>query len=121
MKKESKRRVTAPCPLEAVEQKNVVKWFRENYPGHKIISIRNDGSRTPAEKMEQIRMGLCVGAADLYIPVIHTWIEMKRVKGSVWSQEQKEFGEYVIKYTHDLYYVCHGADEAIETIKELMK
>jgi len=111
-----------PCPLEKEEQKRVVKWFRETYPEHKIVSIRNDGYRTKLEKVEQIRMGLCVGAADLYIPLIHTWVEMKRVdNGSPWSDDQKEFNECVTTKCYDLYYLCAGADDAISIIDYLMK
>ncbi len=107
-------------PLEAWEQKEVVSWYRAWYPDHKIIMLRNDGSRSKAEKVEQIRLGLCKGAADLYIPCIHAWVEMKRIKGSVWGKEQREFKAYV-ESIGDTYLLCYGHEEAIKLISEEMK
>ncbi len=106
-------------PKESWEQIQVVAWFRKHHPDHKIIMVRNDGTRTAKEKVEQIRLGLCTGAADLYIPCIHTWIEMKRIKGSSWSDEQKEFKEYV-ESIKDTYLLCYGHEQAIKAIAYLM-
>jgi len=82
-------------PTENEEQCAFVAWFKESYPRHKIVMIRNDGTRTKAEKAMQIMMGLCAGAADIYIPHTHTWIEFKRQKGGVLSDKQAEFRDYV--------------------------
>jgi len=62
-------------PTETEEQCAFVAWFKATYPRHKIVMIRNDGTRTTAEKTQQIQMGLCAGAADIYIPHTHTWID----------------------------------------------
>ena len=107
-------------PVEAWEQRQVVSWWHETYPEHKIIMIRNDGSRTPREKINQMRMGLCPGAADLYIPYKHLWIEMKRVKGSVVSDNQSRFRDYVQDICRDRYELCYGHEQAKDIINNAM-
>lgn len=98
---------------EAQEQKTLVAWFKSNYPSKKIMMIRNDGYRTFAERPEQLLMGLLPGAADLYIPHIHTWIEMKRSDGGAGQSDvQKEFEAYVVNECGDTYLLCNGFDDA---------
>jgi len=80
---------------EFEEQCEFVKWFKETYPGVMIMSIRNGGSRTPRERVDQLREGLHPGAADLFIPAWKLWIEFKRVKGGVLSVGQMKFRDYV--------------------------
>lgn len=99
---------------EAQEHKAFVAWFKARYKGVDIMLIRNDGKRTAIEKKEQIRMGLCKGASDLYIPDWHTWIEMKKLDGKE-SEDQISFGERRIK-AGDRYCACQGAKEAINYI-----
>ena len=67
------------------------------YPGIVIMSIRNGGSRSPAERVEQIMEGLHPGATDIYIPEWHCWIEFKKIKGGVLSEKQEIFRDYVTK------------------------
>lgn len=98
-------------PSEKAEQIEFVRWFKQTWPDVVIMMIRNDGSRTFAERPEQLLMGLYPGASDLYIPAWHCWIEMKRIKGSAWSDEQKAFCDYV-RSIGDSYYLCYGADDA---------
>ncbi len=105
-------------PLEKSEQIELVQWFKAEYPGVHIMMIRNDGYRTFAERPEQLMMGLLPGASDLYIPAWHCWIEMKRVKGSVWSAEQQKFADYV-RTCGDRYLLCYGFEDAKQQIKEL--
>lgn len=105
-------------PSEAQEQKALVAWFKANYPDKKIMMIRNDGYRTFAERPEQLLMGLLPGAADLYIPHIHTWIELKRSDGGAGqSAAQKEFEDYVTKECGDTYLLCNGFEEAKKKIE----
>jgi hypothetical protein len=106
-------KATARIPTEAEEQKAFVEWFRKTYPNDEIILIRNDGSRTPAEKVEQMAMGLCPGASDLFIPRWGIWLEMKRTKGSVWGEKQKDFCEYVLSLEVNYRYIVgYGFDDA---------
>jgi hypothetical protein len=73
--------------------------------------IRNGGSRTPRERADQIREGLHPGAADLYIPAWHLWIEFKKVKGGVVSKEQEAFAEYVRNTCGDYYFLAEGFEQ----------
>lgn len=108
-------------PTEAQEQRKIVSWFKKTYPDKKILMIRNDGYRTLAERTEQISMGLLPGAADLYIPHIHTWVEMKRSDGGAGQTAvQKEFEAYVVKECQDTYLVCNGAEEAKNKINMII-
>lgn len=108
-------------PLEATEQKAFVKWFRETYPDHKILMVRNDGYRLNKEKNEQLEMGLEPGATDLYIPWLKLWVEMKRVKGSVISEKQNQFRDYVLSLG-DSHIFGYGALDAIEQVtNEIIK
>lgn len=108
-------------PSEAQEQKALVKWFRANYPDKKIMMIRNDGYRTFAERPEQMLLGLLPGAADLYIPHIHTWVELKRSDGGAGQSEvQKEFEAYVVNECGDTYFLCNGAEDASHKIYKKM-
>ena len=116
------KKVAAPekVPLESYEQKKVVEWWRQNYPDHPILMVRNDGYRTITERTQQILMGLHPGVSDLYIPWLKCWVEMKRIKGSVWGDEQKAFSEYV-KSIGDEYLLCYGHEWAINSISMLIK
>jgi hypothetical protein len=44
--------------------------------------------------------GLHPGAADLFIPAWHLWIEFKKVKGGVLSEEQGKFADYVCNHNY---------------------
>jgi hypothetical protein len=96
---------------EFEEQCEFVHWFKKTYPGVVIMSIRNGGSRTPRERADQIREGLHQGAADLYIPSWHLWIEFKKVKGGVVSKEQEAFAEYVRNKCNDYYFLAEGFNQ----------
>jgi hypothetical protein len=106
-KKASKR-----APSEFEEQCNFVHWFKKTYPGVVIMSIRNGGSRTPRERVDQMREGLHPGAADLYVPEWHLWIEFKKVKGGVLSEEQQNFAKYVVEECHDYWMLAEGCENA---------
>ena len=102
-------------PSEFSEQCQFVAWFKKTYPGIVIMSIRNGGSRTPKERTEQMLEGLHPGAADLFIPAWLCWVEMKRVKGGVQSDKQKEFDSYV-KSIGQTYFLCEGFEVAKKKI-----
>lgn len=105
-----------PIHSEFKEQCDLVAWFKQTYPGVVIMSVRNGGYRLPKEKAEQLREGLHQGASDLFIPAWLCWIEMKRVKGGVQSDKQKEFEAYVQGIGHT-YLLCEGFDLARAQIK----
>ncbi len=83
-------------PSEFKEQCDFVKWFKSEYPDIVIMSIRNGGYRNPRERTEQLMEGLHPGAADLYIPEWKLWIEFKKIKGGVLSENQEKFRDYVL-------------------------
>ena len=101
---------------EFEEQCEFVHWFKKTYPGVVIMSIRNGGYRTPRERSDQMREGLHPGAADLYIPAWHLWIEFKRVNGGVLSEEQKEFANYVSNECGDIWFMAEGFEEGKKMI-----
>lgn len=106
-------------PLEKEEQKAFVAWFRQNYPDRIIMMIRNDGSRTPAERTEQLLMGLHPGASDLFIPELKLWLEMKRIKGGQLSKEQENFKKAVHQIGYS-YFMAEGFDKARELIIKII-
>jgi len=107
--KEEKR-----VPLESVEQKQLVSWFRATYPDKVIAMHRNDGYRKQGEKTEQILLGLHKGISDLSVLHLHLWIEMKRCKpkDSEWSEHQQIFKRYVEDQCGDTYIIGYGFEDA---------
>jgi hypothetical protein len=118
---QSLKKQHAIVPTESYEQKKLVSWFKQEFPLYRIGMVRNDGTRTEREKVEQIALGLWPGMADLYMPHIHTWVEMKRVKKSVVSQEQIDFAQYVTEVCGDIYLLCYGFEDAKKQILEVIK
>jgi len=106
---------------EAVEQAEFVAWFKRKFPDEKIIMIRNDGTRTHAEKSQQIQLGLCKGVTDLYVPSTHVWIEFKRKIGGVLSEAQREFREFVWhECVIDSHIVAKGCEDGIKKYIDLI-
>jgi hypothetical protein len=98
-------------PSEHVEQREVVKWFRQNWPGVVIFAIPNGGLRNPAAALRLKVEGVLPGVPDLFVPEWRLWIEMKRAKGGITSKEQREMLLYLRRVGYDAI-VCAGADEA---------
>lgn len=107
-------------PREKSEQIEFVAWFKKTYPDVVIMMIRNDGTRSFAERPEQLLMGLHPGAADLFIPAWHLWVEMKRIKGWVQSDVQKQF-EKDMNACGYAYLLCNGFESAKEQIEAYAK
>jgi hypothetical protein len=63
--------------------------------------------------------GMAAGVPDLYIPKWRTWIEFKRVKGSVISDEQKSWERYLVDECGDRHFYAYGCDDAIRKIGEI--
>ena len=107
--------VLGRIPTEHEEQRELVRWFRQTWPGVRIFAIPNGGHRSPATAGRLKAEGVSSGVPDLCIPAWKLWIEMKRIKGGVVSADQKDW----IKYLEDVGYcakVCKGADDAKEQI-----
>jgi len=108
---EQQKKEAAYIPLEKEGQKAFVAWYKQTFPGSIIMMIRNDGFRAPYEKTDQLLLGLHPGAADLFIPELRLWIEMKRVKGGKLSPEQVDFSR-AIRNVGYLYIMAEGLEEA---------
>jgi hypothetical protein len=107
-------------PTEHFEQRELVMWFRQNYPCVRIFAIPNGGQRSMSTAARLKVEGVCAGVPDLFIPAWRLWVEMKRQKGGVVSAEQKDWLAYLesVGYTT---LVCKGAEDAKKKIEDLQK
>ena len=105
---------------EHEEQRELVRWFRQTWPGVLIFAIANGGQRSAATAGRLKAEGVVPGVPDLFVPAWGLWIEMKRAKGGVVSPEQKR----MIKALESVGYcvlVCRGADDAKAQIEQHIK
>ncbi len=112
-------------PTEQQEQTCVVNWFRMQYPQELIFNIPN-GVYIKSHSVRGMmkKSGLTSGVPDLCVAVANRhynglYIEMKRRKGGVVSQEQKDIIEHLNTRGYKAV-VCKGADEAIKVITQYM-
>jgi hypothetical protein len=99
------------APSEHFEQRELVRWFRQTWPGVRIFAIPNGGARSPATAGRLKAEGVSSGVPDLFIPAWGLWVEMKRSKGGSVSAEQKDW----IAYLESVRFWCivgKGADDA---------
>ena len=118
---EYERNKKISIPTEFKEQCDFVAWFKSTYPDVVIMSIRNGGSRSPRERSEQLLEGLHPGAADLYIPKWHLWIEFKKVKGGVLSEKQEKFRDYVTNQCSDNWMLAMGCDDGRKKVEMFLR
>jgi len=98
-------------PTEHEEQREVVCWFRQTWPGVRIHAIPNGGARSKATAGRLKAEGVASGVPDLFVPAWRLWVEMKRVKGGSLSAEQKDW----VQYLGSVNYWCivgKGAEDA---------
>jgi hypothetical protein len=98
-------------PTEHEEQRELVRWFRQTWPGVRIFAIPNGGARSPATAGRLKAEGVSSGVPDLFVPAWGLWVEMKRTKGGSLSAEQKDW----IAYLESVKFCCivgKGADDA---------
>ncbi len=114
-----KRERAAPkpsgIPTEHQEQVAFVKWFRMQYRDIKIFAIPNAAIRTPQLAAYLKAEGMSAGVPDLCIPAWHTWIEFKRVKKGVISEEQQDWHDY-LRGIGDRVIVARGCEDAMRQI-----
>lgn len=119
--KAKKRTLDGSNLSEYDEQKILVKWLRDNK-----IKCASSGNGFALNTQDNVMYmaklkasGLSKGFPDLEVFIGNgksLYIEMKRKKGGVVSEEQKKW----ITWLNDNGYsakVCHGADEAIEYVR----
>ena len=103
--------LTDRIPTEYEEQRELVRWFRQSWPGVRIFAIPNGGARSKATAGRLKAEGVSSGVPDLCIPAWRLWVEMKRTKGGSLSPEQKDW----IAYLESVGFCCivvKGADDA---------
>ena len=106
-------------PLEKAEQIEFVWKFRQKYPGVDLFCARNDGYRTFAERPEQILMGVLPGVSDLISLQFKMCIEMKRIKDSVQSDEQKKWESYCESISWH-YILAYGCEDGLNKVAQLL-
>ena len=106
-------------PLEKDEQKRLCKWLKENKIGHFAtglgVKLGLDVKYVASLKSQ----GHYSGIPDLVVLLGNgkiCFVELKRQKGGVVSEEQKKWIEYLNKNGYPAK-VCKGCDEAIEFIE----
>lgn len=106
-------------PTEHEEQREVVRWVRQTWPGVIIFAIPNGGARSPATAGRLKLEGVLAGVPDLFVPDWALFVEMKRQKGGTVSADQK----IIIAKLRAVGYqvlICKGADEAKRQIVEFL-
>lgn len=96
---------------EHEEQREFVSWFRQTFPGTRIFAIPNGGQRSITTAAKLKAEGVCRGVPDLFIPAWSLWVEMKRQKGGVLSEDQKDWLEY-LKFNQYSCLVAKGCEDA---------
>ena len=110
---------TVRARTENGEQEAVVQFCELSHIP--VAHIPNEGKRSAAYAAQMRRMGLAKGFPDLFIPVPASgfhglFIELKRDRKSKPTEQQKAWVEYLNSVGYRAA-VCHGADAAIEEIK----
>ncbi|MBN2251059.1 MAG: VRR-NUC domain-containing protein [Candidatus Altiarchaeota archaeon] len=111
-------------PLEHDEQVKVFQWA-SYYPALRYMyAVPNGGERNIKVAKRLKDEGVKSGVPDLCLPIARNghhglYIEMKRLRGSSTSADQKEYHEYLIGQGYAVK-VCKGHEAAINTIKEYM-
>lgn len=116
-------------PTEAQEQTTLFQWaafMSKIYPELALIhAIPNGGSRNPIEAHNLRLQGVRAGIPDIFLPCARKgfhglYIELKRRKGGRVSVEQKKM---LLALNEQGYkaVVCHGWEEAKNTILEYMR
>ena len=121
--REAKKPRAAPTPSniphEHEEQKNFVKWFRMQYPRVRIFAVPNAAMRS-VELASYLRAeGMTPGVPDLIVIEWKLLIEMKRIKGSVISDEQHGWREYAHRIGWNHIY-GYGFDDARQKVLALV-
>ncbi|MCF6207604.1 MAG: VRR-NUC domain-containing protein [Sulfurovum sp.] len=109
-------------PKEIDEQRTFIDWLkRKRIP---FAAVPNGQKRTRWQAQQAKKEGMTAGVSDLFVftPKKIVFVEMKRRKKSVSrvSERQREFLKMVNQFEYALGVVCYGAQEAIETIEEMI-
>ena len=114
---------------EAREQEALFRWAayeRGKWPElAAMYHIPNGGSRNKAEAARLKAQGVRAGVPDICLPAARgcyhgLYIELKRRNGGRVSEAQREWIEYLENAGYCAR-VCHGWDEARETIEKYLE
>ena len=123
----SGNKITMKVPLEHTEQANFFKAARLilgiYYP--LIFAIPNGGKRTGRDGKGKQREGLKKGVPDIFLAMpkigyYGLFIEMKRLKGSTTSDEQKAYIK-LLNRTGYKAVICKGYAKAVEVLRDYLK
>ena len=115
-------------PTELQEQIAVFNWIRlmsMTYPVLKYANASLNGVRlTIGQATLAKKSGLVKGYPDIFLPVKNKnysglFIELKRIKGGVVSQEQKDFISFLNSQGFKAV-VCKGSKEAINALESYL-
>lgn len=116
--------MTAQVPTESTEQQLLFRWARlmqASFPELRLMyHIPNEAKRSVGMAARLKAEGMKPGVPDLCLPVARhgysaLYIEMKRVKGGVVSEKQREWID-ALNRAGNLAIVCKGWEEASEAI-----
>lgn len=109
---------------EHKEQCLLIQWFKIRYPSlaKRLYAIPNGGLRDVRVARKLKAEGVQPGVADLFLMVANDgyfglYIEMKKTKGGLQSQAQKEF-ESLANESGYKYFLAHGFEEARKTLED---
>jgi len=118
----AKRKTNNKVLTEYEEQKNFVKWLRDNKI--KCASSGNGyclDTKNNVQYMSKLKAtGLSKGFPDLQVFLGKgktVYIEMKRTKGGTVSEEQQKWIDYLNNNGYKAY-ICYGADDAIAIVRK---
>lgn len=124
-----RKKVSVPVPTESEEAKLLVKWWAltcrtYGVPENALVHIPNEGKRSFRMGKKLKDEGLRPGTPDYFLaaprpPYSGLWIELKRTKGSVVSDNQRDMLALLEgqNYAVD---ICYGAVQATQAIKEYL-
>lgn len=118
---EKKKQRTPPRHIESHIQRQMVSWFRLQYPKYIIAAIPNGGYRNPFEAKIMKGEGVLAGFSDLMIIADRNvlFLEVKTQTGKQ-SNLQKEFQDKVERMGFQ-YYVCRSLNDFVLTVEKWIK
>ena len=122
LKQQKKTKVRhPPRHQESQIQRNIVQWFRMEYPTYMIAAVPNGGYRTTAEARIMKSEGVLAGFSDLIIIADKNilFVEVKTSKGRQ-SDTQKEFQKNVERLGFQ-YRICRSLSDFILIVEKWLK
>lgn len=110
----------AVIPSELAEQQRLRKTLYYTAPSVMVVAVPNAARRTVWEARRAKQEGLAAGFPDLVCLApggLVAFVEMKKTRGGVVSENQREWIERLDEYGFPAA-VCRGADAAIAFLKE---